>query len=354
MSEPIRFAILGLGHIGRRHATIVDAHPDCSLVALSDILPAEQLDLSAFHQPYFQGLQRLLAEAPLFDVLCVCTPNGLHAQHAIEALQARKHVVIEKPMGLHKAECEQVIFKALQMSRQVFCVMQNRYSPCIAWAKEIMEQQRLGRLQQVAIDCFWNRDHRYYRLPDGRPHPWHGCRNLDGGTLFTQFAHFVDILYWLFGDVTDIQASFQDLSHRELTDFEDAGAVQFRFVNGGLGSINFSTAVWRHNFESSITLLGERGTVKIGGQYMNEIVHCDIEHYELPELPPANPPNDYGPYQGSAANHHFVIQNVVDVLRGQQPVSTNALEGLKVVDIIERIYAAGRDQRQQIWEASRR
>ena len=161
---------------------------------------------------------------------------------------------------------------------------------------------------------------------------------MDGGVLFTQFAHFIDILYWLFGDIADIQAKFHNFAHQNLTSFEDTGLVNFRFVNGGVGCLNYSTAVWGKNLESSMTVIGSKGSLKIGGQYMNEVEYCHIDGYEMPDLQPTNPANDYGAYKGSAANHVYVFENVVDVLKGRKAITTNALEGLKVVEIIERIY----------------
>ena len=157
--------------------------------------------------------------------------------------------------------------------------------------------------------------------------------------MFTQFSHFIDIMYWLFGDITNINAKFSDFTHKKTTAFEDSGMVNFNFINGGLGCINYSTAVWDANLESSITIIGEKGSVKIGGQYMNEVEYCHIENYTMPKLAPVNPANDYGNYKGSAANHHYIIENVVNTLKGRTTVTTNALEGLKVVDIIERIYS---------------
>jgi predicted dehydrogenase len=162
---------------------------------------------------------------------------------------------------------------------------------------------------------------------------------LDGGTLFTQFSHFIDIMYWLFGDIQNIQGKFADFNHKDATDFEDSGFVSFDFINGGMGSLNYSTSVANQNLESSMTIIGQNGSVKIGGQYMNEVEVCNITGYEMPELAPTNPGNDYGPYKGSAANHNYVISNVIDTLNGRTAPTTNALEGMKVVDIIERIYA---------------
>jgi predicted dehydrogenase len=284
--------------------------------------------------PFFSSIEAMLSANLEIDVVNIASPNGLHAEHSLKALEANKHIVCEKPMGLKKADCEAVIYKSLQMHKNVFCVMQNRYSPPSVWIKQVIESKILGEVFLVQLNCYWNRDDRYYKKGG-----WKGTADLDGGTLFTQFSHFIDIMYWLFGDITDIQAKFNDFTHKHSTAFEDSGIVNFNFVNGGMGCINYSTAVWDSNLESSITIIGANGSIKIGGQYMNEVEYCHINGYEMPKLPPASPANDYGAYKGSAANHHFIIENVVDTLKGRTTITTNALEGLKVVDIIERIYA---------------
>lgn len=330
----IKFAVVGCGHIGKRHAEMASRNPQSELVALADVRPKEQLGLDAYNVPFFSSIEDMLGAAIDIDVVCICTPNGLHAEQSIKALEAHKHVVCEKPMGLNKAECEKVIFKSLQVGRHVFCVMQNRYSPPSKWIKEVVDNKLLGDIYMVQVNCYWNRDERYYK-----PGNWKGTQNLDGGTLFTQFSHFIDIMYWLFGDISDINARFADFNHKGITEFEDSGFINFSFLNGGMGSINYSTAVWDKNLESSITIIGSKGSVKLGGQYMNEVEYCHIDGYELPTLAETNPPNDYGPYKGSAANHHYVIENVVDTLQGHTTATTNALEGLKVVEIIERIYS---------------
>jgi predicted dehydrogenase len=287
-----------------------------------------------FNVPFFQSVDDMLNSIQDIDVVCVCTPNGVHAEHSLKALEAKKHVVCEKPMALTKADCEKIIFKALQVSRHVFCVMQNRYSPPSEWLKELVEKNILGEIFMVQLQCYWNRDERYYKKGS-----WKGTSDMDGGTLFTQFSHFIDIMYWVFGDITDIQGKFEDFTHQQNTSFEDSGFVNFRFVNGGMGNISYTTSVWDTNLESSITVIGKNGSVKIGGQYMNEVEYCHIKDYTMPQLAPVNPANDYGAYKGSAANHHYIIENVADVLRGRTSITTNALEGLKVVEIIERIYA---------------
>ncbi len=330
----IRFAVVGCGHIGKRHAEMVMRNQEAELVALCDTADRSLLAIDSFNVPFFSSLEELLASDLEIDVVCVCTPNGLHASQSIAILNNAKHVVCEKPMALTKADCEAVIFKSLQMSKQVFCVMQNRYSPPSIWIKNVVDNGNLGKIFSVQINCYWNRDDRYYT---GKS--WKGVQALDGGTLFTQFSHFIDIMYWLFGDIVDIQAKFADFNHAKTTDFEDSGLVSFRFINGGIGCINYSTSVWDRNLESSMTIVAEKGSVKIGGQYMNEVEVCHVKDYTMPELAPSGPANDYGAYKGSAANHHFIIENVVDTLKGKTSMTTNALEGLKVVDIIERIYS---------------
>lgn len=329
----IKFAVIGAGHIGKRHAEMIRREEEAELVALVDVRTAEECGATDFNVPFFSTIEELLASGIEFHVANVCTPNGFHAEQSMAILEAKRHVVCEKPMALAKKDCEDIIFKSLQVSKQVFCVMQNRYSPPSEWIKNLIDNKILGDIYMVQLNCYWNRDSRYYK-----PGGWKGKQDLDGGTLFTQFSHFIDIMYWLFGDIKNIQGKFADFNHKDTTDFEDSGIVNFDFINGGMGCINYSTAVAVQNLESSITIIGANGSVKIGGQYMNEVEVCNIEGYEMPELAPTNPGNDYGQYKGSAANHNYVIQNVIETLKGKNSATTNALEGLKVVDIIERIY----------------
>ena len=334
----VKFAVIGCGHIGKRHATMISRNKNTELHALIDIKPIKELDIDQFDIPFFNSLEDFFKSTIEVDVITIATPNGLHAPQALQCLEKGFHVVVEKPLALSKADAEAVIFKALNVSKHVFAVMQNRYSPPSVWIKEIIDKNILGKIYSVHINSFWNRDERYYTGKN-----WHGDKELDGGTLFTQFSHFIDIMYWLFGDISNIHAVIKDFKHQKLTDFEDAGVINFEFVNGGIGNYNFSTAVYNQNMESSMTIIAENGTVKIGGQYMNEVEYCHVKNYEMPELIPTNPGNDYGAYKGSAQNHHFVIQNVVDVLQGNKSITTNALEGMKIVDIIERIYQSAID-----------
>ena len=330
----IKFAVIGQGHIGKRHAEMIRRNPEAELVAVCDVLSKEKLGLNDLKEKFYSSADEMLSAHSDAEVINICSPNGLHAEHSLKALESGKHLVVEKPMALHRQDCEKIISKALQKHKQVFCVMQNRYSPPSIWLKKIVDEKSIGDIYMVQLNCYWNRDDRYYKRDS-----WKGKQDLDGGTLFTQFSHWIDLLYWMFGDITEIQAKFADFNHASLTEFEDSGFVNFRFVNGGMGSINYSTAVWDKNLESSITVVGSKGSVKVGGQYMDKVEYCHIRDYKLPALSPTEPANDYGSYKGSANNHHFLIENVIDALKGRKTITTNALEGLKVVDIIERIYS---------------
>jgi len=332
-NSKIRFVVIGAGHIGKRHAEMIRRDAEGELVAMVDIKSKKECAAEDFDVPFFNTMEELFASGLEFDVVNVCTPNGLHAEQSLMALAEKKNVVCEKPMGLTKESCEKILFKALQESKHVFCVMQNRYSPPSEWIKSVITDGLLGEIYMVQLNCYWNRDDRYYKSGG-----WKGTADLDGGTLFTQFSHFIDIMYWLFGDIKNIQGKFADFNHQTTTAFEDSGFVSFDFISGGMGSINYSTSIANQNLESSMTIIGKNGSVKIGGQYMNEVEVCAISGYEMPVLNESNPANDYGPYKGSAANHNYIISNVINTLKGRTSPTTNALEGMKVVDIIERIY----------------
>lgn len=336
--QDLKFSVIGFGRIGQRHAKIINEFKGTNLISVVDVDPVAfesmaSLDLAVIA---YQSIDEFLEkDNGRSDVVNIATPNGFHTRYAIRCLEAGYHVVIEKPMGLSVDECEAVLHAELKTGKQVFVVKQNRYSPPSEWLKKIISESIIGDVLMVQTNCYWNRDRRYYE-----PSDWKGTREQDGGALFTQFSHFVDIMYWVFGDIMNPKAVVKNFTHSELNDFDDSGFAQFEFMNGGIGSINYSTSCWDKNMESSITVVGTKGSLKIGGQYMNEIEYCHIDGYEKPVLPPTNPPNDYGPYKGSAANHHYIIENVYNTLvKGEKPTATS-LDGLKVVGIIEKIYRA--------------
>jgi predicted dehydrogenase len=299
-------------------------HPDCELTALIDHHPLEGTELGSLNLPYFDSLSSYFSKDGDADAVIIATPNGSHASMALEVLEHHKHVMIEKPMALKNKEAIAIIKKAGEVNRQVMVVLQNRYAPVSLWLKQLVSSGILGKLYFVEVNCFWNRDERYYKKGN-----WHGTASLDGGTLFTQFSHFIDTVYWLFGDIENINSRFYNFNHQHLTEFEDTGSVVFDFQNGGTGCFNFSTASWDKNVESSLTILAEHGSIKISGQYMNTIEHCHIRNYQLP--------SSFAQYEPSG-NHSQMLHAMVKAIRNGG--STNAEEGAQTVDIIERMYAA--------------
>ncbi len=330
----IRFAIIGYGHIGRRHAEHIMRIRDTELVAVCDTDPSVQELLPHREITYYPKVEDLLA-ATTADVVCICTPNYLHGAHAIAALYAGKHVVVEKPMAMSVAESDAMIDAAAKNHRIIFAVKQNRYNPPVAAVKELIDSGSLGRIYMMQVNCFWNRSDAYYAQSD-----WRGKKEKDGGCLFTQFSHFIDILYYLNGPISDASGFLTNFAHRHNTEFEDTGSFVMKAANGAVINFNFSTCAFEKNMEGSITLLAEKGTLKIGGQYLNTLEYQCLDGGELPQINITAKENDYGLYKGSMSNHDKIIQNVADVLNHNHQVMTSAEEGREVIRIIEMMYAA--------------
>jgi len=325
--DKIRFGIVGYGNIGKRHAHHILQRDDATLVAVAS-LGEKPADLDC---PYYNSLDNLLAQEEL-DVLNVCTPNYLHCEHTVKGLQQNLHVVCEKPMAMNTIECDKMISTAKAMNKSIFVVKQNRYNPPVAQVKGLINSNALGNILLVNVNCFWNRNDNYYSSSD-----WRGKKKKDGGCLFTQFSHFVDILYYLVGDVEVVHGMIENFMHPKI-EIEDAGTFGLRSKGGALINFNFSTTAFEKNMEGAITILGEKGTVKIGGQYLNTIEYQKIDQVEIEPINISAKANDYGLYQGSMSNHDLMIENVIMHLKGNAPIMTTAQEGREVVRIIEDMY----------------
>ncbi len=337
MGEQIKIAILGYGHIGKKHAEIVMQNFNYKLVALIDPKFTSQEIENRSGIPLFKSLSDFLESDVKADIFAICTPNGLHFEQAEILIRKGIHVIIEKPITL---DSEQAVFLeklANEYKVNLFPVMQNRFSPPAKWLKDLISTDVFGKIYMVQVSCYWNRNDLYYVKPS-----WRGTKNLDGGTLYTQFSHYLDIMYWLFGEITNIKSKFADFNHSHLTEFEDSGIITFDFETGGIGSFSFSTSVWNENLESSLTIIAENGSVKVGGQYMNHIEKCVIKDYQQPNLPETGQANDYGTFKGSAQNHQFLYDNIVDFLKFGKELHTTAEDSIQVLKIIERIYASNK------------
>ncbi len=333
--QAIHFGIIGYGNIGKRHAQHIMAHPHARLSALCDTIAHkfDHLPKTLDHIPRITDYRQVLKMHQV-EVVNVCTPNYLHAEMTIAALEAGKHVVCEKPMAIDGRDCERMIAAAAQNDRKLFVVKQNRYNPPIVAVKSLIANGRLGRIYQVQVNCFWNRNDAYYQQSE-----WRGRKTLDGGCLFTQCSHFIDILYYLIGNVRCTAGMIANMGHSQTTEFEDSGVFLLQSTNDQtLVGFSFSTCTQSHNMEGSITIIAEKGTLKIGGQYLNTIEYQDIDNYRIEALPQGNPPNDYGAYKGSMSNHDSVIDNVVQTLNGQTNIATSGYEGKRIIEIIEEMY----------------
>lgn len=332
----LSFVIVGCGRIGNRHAQ--HAANNGKVVACVDInssaadVVANEYDCVAYY-----SLNDFLSARPKADVVAVCTPNGLHAEQTISSLNHGYHVLCEKPMALSVFDCGEMIKAAEKNNRRLFVVKQNRYNPPVQKVKELLDNGSLGKVLSVQLNCFWNRNPDYYN------NSWKGTKQLDGGILFTQYSHFIDLVYWLVGDIKEVKSIVGNISQRSDIEFEDTISSSCLFHSGAIGAMKFTINAFDKNMEGSLTLFCEKGTVKIGGQYLNELEYQSLDGMHITGLPAGNPPNNYGKYQGSMSNHDKVYENVNDVLNNDGIIATNGFEGLKTVEIIDKIYSAGQN-----------
>ncbi len=324
------FAIIGCGRIGHRHAE--QAAKYGSLAAVCDIIPEKANQLAAaYGAKAYYNIDKLLANEKELDVVSVCTPNGLHAIHSIKALEAGCNVLCEKPLCIAVEEGRQMLEVEKRAGKKLFVVKQNRYNPPVAFLKQLIADNKLGHIYSFQINCFWNRPAAYYT-------DWKGTKQLDGGTLFTQFSHFIDLLYWLLGEVASVKTLAKNFAHSTI-EFEDTGAVLFEMKNGSIGTLNYTVNSFGKNMEGSFTVFAEKGTVKIGGQYLNELEFFNMHDVQHPSLPKGNPANGYGFYQGSMSNHDKVYENLLLALQNPAHEFAGAEEGLMTVKIIHTIYS---------------
>lgn len=329
--KKLKFAIIGCGRIAQRHAEHISKLADLQAVCDIDLEKANALG-SKYGVKAYEKIEELLTDESSVDVISICSPNGLHAEHTISALNAGFHVLCEKPMAIDVHDCGKMIQAAEKNNKRLFAIKQNRFNPPVAAVKKAIDEGVFGKIYSIQLSCFWNRNTDYYS------NSWKGTKNVDGGTLYTQFSHFVDLLYWMIGDVKKAKSFISNYHHNGIIEFEDTGVVALEFFNGAIGTINYTVNSYGGNMEGSLTIFGEKGTVKIGGQYLNELEYQNIQDFKFEDLPEGNKANNYGHYQGSMSNHDLVYKNVIDVLQNGGSIQTNSFEGLKTVEIIDKIY----------------
>lgn len=329
----IKFAVVGCGSIGKRHIAVLDAEPNAEVVAICDVDEVKCKQLSALYNgiPYYTSYEDML-NAVKCDVVNVVTPHQMHADMSIQALEKGFNVLVEKPMALTSEDCDRMNATAVRTGNKLWVVKQNRFNVPIRLAKEAIEHNRLGKIFMVKCDVLWNRYQGYYDES-----PWRGVKANEGGALYTQASHFIDLLVWWFGDIVSAQTNIETQNHNIET--EDTGLSVVKFSNKALGSIIWTTCVYNKNYEGSITIVGEKGTIKIGGQYLNKIEYWDVEGYPLPEgIDFSDKPNAYGKYQGTSSNHDKVISAIISQLKGLAHETVDGFEGIRSIKAIELMY----------------
>lgn len=330
----VKFAVVGCGNVGSRHLAVIQAQEGAQVAGLCDIDAAKREKFTTLYDGVkaYDTIDDLLRECDA-DVVSVCTPHYLHAEHALKVIRSGRHVLVEKPMALRSRDCDQMIEAADQAGTLLMVVKQNRYNVPVALTREAIDRGRLGRILMAQCNVTWNRWDGYYLQS-----PWLGRKALEGGALFTQVSHFVDLLVWLVGDIVDAGGRIETKTHQIET--EDCGTAWLRFAGGAMGSLFWTTCAYHRNLEGSLTLIAERGAVRIGGLYLNKIEHWEVEGFPLPPgIEWVDRPNAYGSYQGSSSNHDKVIRDVVRRIKHEDFRIVSGEEARKTVRAIELIYA---------------
>jgi UDP-N-acetyl-2-amino-2-deoxyglucuronate dehydrogenase len=331
----VRFAHVGCGRISKSHFDALEKHRDrVELVGICDIDPAalEQAHRRTGAQTH-GSLDDLLARTNA-DIVTLATPSGLHSTQTIQVAQSGRHVLTEKPMATRWDDGKRMVEVCDRAGVQLFVVKQNRLNPTVQLVKRAIAKGRFGRLFAVQCNVFWTRPQEYY---DGAK--WRGTWEFDGGAFMNQASHYVDLLDWLVGPVESVQAFTATLARR--IEVEDTGVAAIRWRSGALGSINVTMLTYPKNLEGSITILGEKGTVKLGGVAVNQIEHWDFAE---PDAEDDAKWRDAS-YQTSSVyglGHGLYYDNVIRALRGEAAPETDGREGLRSLELLIAIYQSAR------------
>ena len=332
----VRVALVGCGRISRNHLDAIAKVDDLQLVSVADTdfsrAQAVGRDLGI---PAFGSLDEMLATVPS-DLVSICTPSGLHPQHGILAARAGRHVLTEKPMAISLAAADEMVSACDAAGVHLFVVKQNRLNPPVQLLKRAVDKGRFGRIYMANVTVRWQRPQEYYDAE-----PWRGTWEFDGGAIMNQASHYVDLLQWLVGPVDSIMAKTATQARR--IEAEDSGIAILKFRSGALGVIEVNVLTYPRNLEGSMTILGERGSVKIGGTAVNRVEHWVFADYDdddkLVESTNTNPPTVYG------FGHEGYYRNVLSVLRGEAKAETDGRAGRKSLELILGIYESARSGR---------
>ncbi len=331
----IKFALVGCGRISVNHFnSLIEHSENCELVAVCDII-SERANQAAekYNATAYYSLEKMLATGG-FDAVIITTPSGLHPLQTIACAEAGFHVITEKPMATRLSDGIEMVKACDKAGVRLFVVKQNRRNATIQMVKKAVEEKRFGRIYSVACNVFWTRPQEYYDAA-----AWRGTWEFDGGAFMNQASHYVDLMEWLVGSVESVQSYTATLERNIET--EDSGVVAIKYRSGALGTMNVSMLTYPKNLEGSITIIGEKGTVRIGGVAVNK-----IDHWEFTD----KRPEDDGVMDASYATtsvygfgHPLYYSNVIATLQGKEEPLTDGREGLRSLEFLIAIYLSARD-----------
>lgn len=333
--EKLKFAILGCGRIAYKHIEALKNHTeDAEIVAVCDIVESRAVDKAKeLGIRYYTNYDEML-NSETIDAIAICTPSGLHPAHGIKAANKGIHVITEKPMAVNIKSADQLIHACDINDVRLFVVKQNRLNPTIQLVKRAIDKKRFGKIYMVNVNVFWSRPQSYYDAAK-----WRGTWELDGGAFMNQASHYVDMLEWLIGQPDSVMAYTSTMERRIET--EDTGCAVIKFKNGAIGSMNVTMLTYPKNYEGSITIIGEKGTVKIGGVAVNKFEHWEFAEYDDDDKTVHQieyvPENIYG------FGHTGYYDNVIKTLRGEEEPGTDGRDGRKSLELIQAIYLSARD-----------
>ncbi len=335
----LNIGLIGCGRISKNHFEAIAQQEDAQVIACCDIIEerakeaAEKYNIPNWTTKY----DEMLADRNI-NIISICTPSGLHPEHGIQAAKAGKHVLTEKPMACRLSEADELIEACNQAGVKLFVVLQNRLNPAIQLVRRAFDEGRFGKIYMITSNVFWTRPQDYYDMAS-----WRGTWAFDGGAFMNQASHYVDMVQWFGGLIEEVKAITATLARKIET--EDTGSAIIRFKNGAIGSINVTMLTYPKNLEGSITILGEKGTVRVGGTSMNKIEQWEFinqrNYDEEIEQHNTNPTSVYG------FGHKGYYLNVIDCLKGKAESSSDGLEGRKSLDLLEQIYKVKQNKRRK-------
>lgn len=335
--KTFRVALVGCGRISKNHFEAIEQIDGLALAAVCDVDPERAAQAGAQgNVPHYSSYEKMLKESKA-DIVTIATPSGLHAEQGVAAALAGKHVVMEKPMAISLTGADALVHACDKAGVKLFVVKQNRLNLPVQLLKRAVDRNRFGRIYMASCTVHWARPQEYYDQA-----PWRGTWEFDGGAFMNQASHYVDLIQWLMGPVESVMAKTATLARRIET--EDTGVAILKFRSGALGTIQVTMLAYPRNLEGSITILGEKGSAKIGGTAVNKIEHWQFAEYDDDDKEVAaadtNPPNVYG------LGHQGYYRNVLAVLRGEAKPDTDGRAGRKSLELILGIYESAKTGRE--------